>query len=390
MAIVPDLLATATIRTVERVLLLGYFGAGNFGDDALLVCWLIKHYEWLLRNGLVADITCAGDADPVAGFTESEVLGEIVGKAIPKRQVLGVPTFYYQALIAPGGSLLQDTTSVGSLLYYLWVIRRFLRDKKPVYLLNQGIGPLSSWLADFLTPRYLAGVRMLSVRDAESYAWAQRDRRLAKHPELHLACDPMLKPPFRSVPEVETLPALRHPYALILPKLTGDLPYHGDATTEAQALARLVEHVGCTTGLAPVLLPLHRAQDAKLCADVQKEYADCTVLDLSGFEAQHNSAVLTAIGGAELVVSYRLHGMVTAAACGIPALGVAYDPKVSVFCNEVGFPYCFPATVHGEAAFNDLGRLWRDRRDVVALLGERREKMLSRHAAAEERFHALW
>ena len=42
--------------------------------------------------------------------------------------------------MAPGGSLLQDTTSLRSLLFYLWAIRRFAAAAVPVFLLNQGLG----------------------------------------------------------------------------------------------------------------------------------------------------------------------------------------------------------------------------------------------------------
>lgn len=108
---------------MDRVLILGYFGAGNFGDDALLTGWLIRHREWLQENGLVADITVGGDELPFGGFIESKALAEFVSALVPKQRALSVPVDAYQALIAPGGSLLQDVTSLKSLLYYLAVIR---------------------------------------------------------------------------------------------------------------------------------------------------------------------------------------------------------------------------------------------------------------------------
>ena len=44
------------------------------------------------------------------------------------------------------------------------------------------------------------------------------------------------------------------------------------------------------------------------------------------------------IGRMSLVVSMRLHGLVFALRDGAPALGVSYDPKVSAFCGDAGFP----------------------------------------------------
>ncbi len=375
---------------MARVLLLGYFGAGNFGDDALLAGWLLRRRAWLEGHGLQVDITVAGELDPLGGFGEGEQVRPLVSRLIPRRQVLRLKCDEYAALIAPGGSLLQDATSLRSLLYYLAVIRRFRRAKVPVYLLNQGIGPLSSLVADWLTPRYLRRVQMLSLRDEDSHGWCQRSRPLKGLPELHLACDPMLDPPFAPLGEAAESPALAEPYALLIPKRTGDLPHPGDATTEPEALGRLVETVARLTGLRTVLLSLHGGQDAGYCEELAGRIPEASLFDAAGYGARRGNAALAVIGGAQLVIGYRLHGLVTAAARGIPALGVAYDPKVQSFCYEMGYPYCFPALVHEQTAREDLKRLWQDRREVLVAVAERRKAGLARLAAVEERFDALW
>lgn len=375
---------------MARVLLLGYFGAGNFGDDALLAGWLLRRRQWLEQHELQVDVTVAGEEDPLGCFSESEQVRPLVSALIPKRQVLRLRAADYAALIAPGGSLLQDATSLRSLLYYLAVIRRCLRARVPVYLLNQGIGPLSSLVADWLTPRYLRQVRMLSLRDEDSHAWCQHNRLLQGLPELHLACDPMLDPPFAPLAEAGESPELSEPYALLIPKRTDDLPHPGDTTTESEALARLVESVSRTTGLATVLLSLHAGQDAEFCREVAGHVRQAAVVDAAQYGGARGNAVLAVIAGAQLVLSYRLHGLVTAAAHGKPALGIAYDPKVQSFCCEMGYPYCFPARVHEETTREDLRRLWQDRREVVEVVAARRSAMLARLQSVEERFDGLW
>ena len=89
------------------------------------------------------------------------------------------------------------------------------------------------------------------------------------------------------------------------------------------------------------------------------------------------------------MVSYRLHGLVTAASYGVPFLGVAYDPKVSAFCDELGLPYCFPATVHERLTLSDVERLWASREGVLEDLGRRRQAMLERLESAEDMFREL-
>jgi polysaccharide pyruvyl transferase WcaK-like protein len=34
----------------------------------------------------------------------------------------------------------------------------------------------------------------------------------------------------------------------------------------------------------------------------------------------------------------RLHGLICAVICGIPAVGIIYDPKVESFCRDMGIP----------------------------------------------------
>ena len=71
-------------------------------------------------------------------------------------------------LISGGGSLLQDVTSLKSLIYYLWVIFTALRYKKKVVIFAQGIGPIRNKIAQFVTACILKKCTYISVRDSKS------------------------------------------------------------------------------------------------------------------------------------------------------------------------------------------------------------------------------
>jgi polysaccharide pyruvyl transferase WcaK-like protein len=47
---------------------------------------------------------------------------------------------------------------------------------------------------------------------------------------------------------------------------------------------------------------------------------------------------LAAIGSARVVLGMRLHALILAAAAGVPAVAVSYDPKVDAFAAQVGQP----------------------------------------------------
>ena len=60
----------------------------------------------------------------------------------------------------------------------------------------------------------------------------------------------------------------------------------------------------------------------------------------------------------EFIVGMRLHSLIMAAACGVPMIGISYDPKVTAFCKEMKVPYCLNSheltSEMFEKALNDL------------------------------------
>lgn len=376
---------------MRRILLLGYFGAGNLGDDCLLADFLLAHGGQLRARGIKADIVFNGKA-PLAGFSEGPQLEQLVGDCIDKREVLGRGFKDYSALVLPGGSVLQDSTSLKSLLYYLEVIRRAAGAGTPVCLLHQGIGPLNAWLARFLTPRWLRRASLLSLRDQQCYDWASaRVGALKGGGAPVLSADPVLAG--RLSAPAELLPADLRPggYVLCVPRPTGKLPHSGDLTSEAPALARLLLHAAEISGLPIVLAAFHPSSDSAfitdvkaLCADKARVYAAPARAD-----GQESSAMLALVRSAGLLIGYRLHSLVIAGSGAVPSLGVAYDPKVSAFCEELGYPCCYPAEVHEQNTLDLLSGLWDARETVAADCAQRREPALQRLHAAEAQFQQL-
>ena len=72
------------------------------------------------------------------------------------------------ALLSGGGSLLQDTTSTRSLLYYLTVIRCAHRLGKPVMLYANGIGPVRRPANRRRVKRVVEQATLITLRDHSS------------------------------------------------------------------------------------------------------------------------------------------------------------------------------------------------------------------------------
>jgi polysaccharide pyruvyl transferase CsaB len=137
------------------ILVAGYYGYRNWGDEGSLAT---------LLQVLPREAVCALSGDPA--FTEA-TYGIC---ALPRLELRTVRRAIREsdALILGGGSLLQDATSLRSLLYYLALIRWGLRAHGRVLLVGQGVGPLRRRLGRRLTARLLQRVPFLSVRDADS------------------------------------------------------------------------------------------------------------------------------------------------------------------------------------------------------------------------------
>lgn len=283
-----------------RVLISGYYGMGNHGDEALLAGLL-----QLLQEGGHQVTVLSGNPQ------ETRQLHGV--DAVHRYRDLPAALLGCEAVISGGGGLLQDSTSSRSLSYYLLVLRLAKRLKRRVLLYGQSLGPLSEGGRRRVRP-VLDGVA-LAVRDEQS-------TQLLKGLGLTAALvgDPalLLTPP---APAADTagVDLLLIPRALY-PELTQALLAVGQAAAEA--------------GLRPGLLALHPQQDAAELAVLEQALPAAQVFAAADFRES-----LAVIATADYVLSARLHGLILAAAAGRPYAGLVYDPKVRGFLELADAPF---------------------------------------------------
>jgi len=166
----------------QRILLAGYFGCGNLGDDAILVG---------LKDALAND-----DVDLAtlsANPAESYSLYGI--RAIPRKDFKRIDEELKecQALVFPGGSIFQDVTSSRSAAYYASLVQRAKRAGKKVVFLGQGVGPLNSFLGRRFAASSFKAADAIVVRDPGS---ASLLRSLGVNRPIEVAADmAFLMPP---------------------------------------------------------------------------------------------------------------------------------------------------------------------------------------------------
>lgn len=288
----------------RRLLVSGYYGAGNLGDEALLA-------------GLLAGLARCGGFVPTVLSASPAATRSQHGVASVHR-VAGAPWALLgaDALLSGGGGLLQDATSRRSLDYYLGLVRAARALGRRVVVYGQSLGPLSAEGRDRVG-RVLRGVP-IALRDRPSLELAA---------ELGLDAVPtadaaLLLEPGGSGGSVAHQPAAT---GVVLVPRGG----HPRATEVLAAVAREATRAGHEVAVAA----FHPHEDDAEAARVVAAAPGATRLALATPQD-----ALAAFAPARVVVSARLHGLVLAAVAGAPHAGLAYDPKVRGFAEATGAP----------------------------------------------------
>ena len=356
-------------RRKYRVVMSGYYGFGNAGDDAIL-----ESIDQAIRAASDEVSVTVLSNDP--GLTRRQYGLD----AIPRFRVLRVFRALREGdvLLSGGGSLLQDTTSTRSLLYYLSVIRCARWLGKPVMLYANGIGPVRKRANRCRVRRVVDGAALVTLRD---HASAQELREMGvKHPAL-VTADPVFR--------LEPAGPERSAQLLSAAGLEAGRPFVAVSVRDWKSvgdfyaqLAQLCDHLRRTYGLEVLFLLMQPKWDRGATEQVRARMTQPSyVLDVPTTPRE----LMGVLGMARLCLAMRLHTLIFAARMAVPAMGLVYDPKVASYLEELDLPAA------GDVEAFD-GREARRRADVLmadydSVLSRLREKsaQLARAAGENER-----
>ncbi|MBB6099179.1 polysaccharide pyruvyl transferase CsaB [Deinobacterium chartae] len=283
-----------------KVLLSGYYGFDNTGDEAILLS-LVRELRTLGHQPLVLS------NDPAATTREYGV--PAFARMSPPALLQALRTC--DVLFSGGGGLLQDKTSARNLTYYLALIRGAALLRKRVVIFNQSIGPLSETGRGRVARALKASRARAIVRDRGSLGLL---RSLGVNPAL--GGDPALL--------LSPSGGLSHDASRVIIAPRGG---QRSATERlAQVAGRLVAEGRNVTALA-----FQPQLDDAECAEIARAVPGVQVVSTASPQL-----ALDAIAGAGYVLGVRLHAVILAAAAGVPFAGVSYDPKVAGFCEDAG------------------------------------------------------
>ena len=306
---------------MQTVTLSGYYGYGNAGDEAVLA-------------GLVTALRARrpeGELDIVALSgrpAETEAAHGIRAADRYKVPALLRALSRTDALLSGGGSLLQDVTSAHSVFYYLGVVRLAQILGKKTMFVAQGIGPLIRPRTRRLVASVANRLDAVTVRDADSAALLREIG--VVRPPVEVTADPaLLLAPARTV-------ALGGDWAAVALR-----PWVGRDTELAETLARACHQaLPRTRMMALAMQPKIDAAIGEHFGRLRHQTGDGEVAGVS--LARPDSLLvpleplLENLAACHMVIGMRLHALILAAACAVPAVALSYDPKVTAFMAQSG------------------------------------------------------
>ena len=144
----------------KKICISGYYGFDNFGDETILKILTSN----LKKFSPMPEIT-------VFSSNPDKTAKNLEVKSVNSFKIFDVIKSLKECdyLISGGGSLLQDATSLKSLIYYLSVIIIAQFFKKETIIFAQGLGPLNNKFFAQITFFVLRHCKYITVRDENSY-----------------------------------------------------------------------------------------------------------------------------------------------------------------------------------------------------------------------------
>ena len=326
------------------VLIAGYYGFGNLGDEAILASMLRD----LRALGLPLALTVVSGQP-----AETAALHGVRAVAWTDIPALISAARTSALIILGGGGLFHDyfgfdptavltSDHAGIAFYSTFPVLAALLDR-PLLLYGVGVGPLFTEDGRTWTRTAFLCACRAAVRDAESHRLALA---LGVPPErVELAADPA----FRLLPaEPEQvrrrlaeagLADLPRPLVGVAPR-----PWSVGVDPDAwlDAVARALDTFLARHGGSALFLPFQEGsdpsvQDARTAEQIRARMArSAQTAVLTGPLAPAEMAGV--IAACDLALAVRLHAVIFAAAAGVPVVGLAYDPKVRNILAELDLP----------------------------------------------------
>lgn len=291
----------------QKILLCGYYGFGNIGDEAMLL-EMIKKLKAKYPDAELSVIT----------HSPRKYRRALSVRCISRRNPVSMCRVLAECdrLIFGGGSVLQDKSSIRSLIWYCSLIDYAYKKGARIELASNGLGPLRKKLSKRLAARALGRCAKISFRDPDSAELAKglgvSTEKISFEDELTSAipaCDSE-----RTQRILKELGLCHKSFAVI--GINGKI--------KRKMLKNIKENINQlkNSGLLPLFIAMHPKEDRRLCKKLSKKYGSVYIDKISPSELRG------IISKAAIVLGTRYHLLYFAKLEEVELLGFGDDPKI--------------------------------------------------------------
>ena len=354
----------AAYRPKYNVVMSGYYGFKNVGDEAILQ----SIYENILEISDDVSITVLSkDPQDTTSRYGYEAVNSFnifsVFKAIRRSD----------ALISGGGSLLQDVTSTRSLIYYLFIIRMAKVCGKKVMLYANGIGPVRRKDNRRRVARVISGTDVITLRDKASLE--ELKAMGVKRDDMRVTADPVFT--MKGITKEDARAVAGIPQE---PFITVSIRNWPNMDNFCDDIASICDYLYENKKREIVFISMHSDRDIGISKKVAGLMKNPSHIIATRLSAQQ---LIGVVGLSDIVIAMRLHALIFAARMNVPFTSIMYDPKVSAYTNELCMPAAGDvASFDKKTAFEAIMKLLENRDEYAEVLGQKTEKLCN--AALED------
>lgn len=319
----------------KNVLVIGWYGEGNIGDEAILLS---------MKNDLEKNL----NLKVRALSTRTEYTTRMQGVEAVAHMPLSMKSFVLNLLnykkfkpaitaikeshiiLLGGGGFLSDWSYFNPFNWLKYIVLAKKYGKKTM-LYAIGAGPFRTKFGKFCV-RYVVNkyIDLITVRDEESRDWLKK---AGVTKEIVVSGDPVIGLSYESSSLDLEIKTKKRIVFVLNPYLQEKNPMKFKSLQNS-----LIEYISRFKGneYELIFLPFENSKDYSFNERLLRESG--VEGKLINLELDPNTT-MNILAGADIVVSLRLHGNIMAAACGTPFLPIVYHHKTAEFIKKLGWEY---------------------------------------------------
>lgn len=313
-------------KTIVKIMISGYYGFNNFGDEAILKS-MVRAFKEKIPQIKILVLS----QNPVHTSQTYQV------KAINRLHLISILNCLRDTnlFISGGGGLLQDSTGKGwSILYYLGLILGAKIIRVPVMIYAQGIGPVSQQINKKLMRWILNKVDLITVRD--NFSKELLENLGVIKPSIYVNSDPSF------LLNKKDINCILENYPHIQELMNSDnrpiigvsvREYKGNRSDLKIMFAQLADYLIEKYKVKIVFLPFKFDDDVQVSEEIlslMKNQADILKIKLEPEE------LISILSQFSLMIGVRLHSIIFSSMANLPFIAFKYDPKIKNFVAELG------------------------------------------------------